>query len=110
MSVTRCHSPSLQPQIAKIESEGGLRNLDEIIDAADGVILARGKLGMVVTPEKVALAQSVVVTKANVAGTSMPGCRMCGRFLGAERRSALGAGRTGRAPVVAAQHDACLPA
>ncbi|PNW83558.1 hypothetical protein CHLRE_05g234700v5 [Chlamydomonas reinhardtii] len=54
--------------IAKIESEGGLRNLDEIIDAADGVILARGKLGMVVTPEKVALAQSVVVTKANVAG------------------------------------------
>ncbi|EFJ51783.1 hypothetical protein VOLCADRAFT_120419 [Volvox carteri f. nagariensis] len=54
--------------IAKIESEDSLRNLDEILEAADAVMLARGKLGMVVTPEKVALAQSVVVTKANVAG------------------------------------------
>ncbi|GLI64206.1 hypothetical protein VaNZ11_007398 [Volvox africanus] len=54
--------------IAKIESEDSLRNLDEILEAADAVMVARGKLGMVVTPEKVALAQNVVVTKANVAG------------------------------------------
>ncbi len=57
-----------QPQIAKIETEDGLRNLDELMEASDAVMLARGKLGMVVTPEKVALAQCVVVTKANVAG------------------------------------------
>ncbi|GLC61308.1 hypothetical protein PLESTB_001741900 [Pleodorina starrii] len=57
--------------IAKIESEDSLRSLDEILEAADAVMLARGKLGMVVTPEKVALAQSVVITKANVAGKSV---------------------------------------
>eukprot|EP00798_Chlamydomonas_sp_ICE-L_P026969 gene26969-34983_t len=54
--------------IAKIESKDGLRNLDEIIDTADGIMLARGALGMAITPEKVALAQKIVVTKCKISG------------------------------------------
>eukprot|EP00798_Chlamydomonas_sp_ICE-L_P024510 gene24510-10112_t len=51
-----------------IETEDGLRNIDEIIDDADGIMLARGALGMAITPEKVALAQKIVITKCKISG------------------------------------------
>lgn len=54
--------------ISKIETADGLRQVDDIIDASDGVLLARGNLGVVIGPEKVALAQALVTTKSNVAG------------------------------------------
>lgn len=54
--------------VAKVETEDALRCVDELLEVSDALMLERGNLGAVVTPEKVALAQAIVVTKANVAG------------------------------------------
>ncbi len=54
--------------IAKLEKPEALEHLDEIIDASDGVMIARGDLGVELPPEKVPAAQKLITRKANAAG------------------------------------------
>jgi pyruvate kinase len=51
--------------IAKIEKREALKNIDEIIDLSDGVMVARGDLGVEISLEELPWAQKDVVEKAN---------------------------------------------
>ena len=54
--------------IAKIESGEGIENLDEIIDAADGVMVARGDLGVEVEAKKIPQLQREMIERCNAKG------------------------------------------
>ena len=51
--------------IAKIESMQGVNNIDEILEVADGVMVARGDLGVEVPLEEVPIIQKKIISKAN---------------------------------------------
>ena len=54
--------------IAKIERATALDNLDDILEAADGIMVARGDLGVEIPIERIAVAQRQITEKANLAG------------------------------------------
>ena len=56
------------PVVAKLEKPEALQRLDAIIAAADGVMVARGDLGVEILPERVPLLQKEICRKANAAG------------------------------------------
>jgi pyruvate kinase len=60
-----------QPIIAKIEKPEAWQNLDSILEEADGVMVARGDLGVEMALEKVPLIQKLIIERS----------RQCGRFV-----------------------------
>ncbi len=56
------------PLIAKIELRAAVRSLGEILEAADGVMVARGDLGVEVPLERVPVLQKAILHQANQAG------------------------------------------
>jgi len=56
------------PLIAKIEKPEAIDDIDNILDEADGIMIARGDLGVEIATEEVPIIQKMLISKANEKG------------------------------------------
>ena len=63
--------PSAPMLVAKIETADGVRNVDEILLAADGIMIARGDLGLQIGLARVPAVQKEIIAKCNRLGKSV---------------------------------------
>ena len=56
------------PVFAKIEDAEGVKNIDKIIEVADGIMVARGDMGVCLSLEKVPIIQKKIIHKCNRMG------------------------------------------
>ena len=57
--------------ISKIESQGAVDLIDEIIEVSDGIMVARGDLGVEIETEKVPIEQKEIIKKCNISGKTV---------------------------------------
>jgi pyruvate kinase len=63
------HAAGKQPfLVAKIERAGAITNFDDILNASDGIMMARGDLGVEVPIERMAMLQKQLIARARIAG------------------------------------------